>query len=166
MAPAMTSDQSAWAAGFYEGEGCCHVKKQGGVLLEMSQVNLEPLQRFADIVGVGRITFYAKTRDAQQRPFYKWTAASYADAHKVYAMIGPWLSVERRLKFEMALSRCTRGEHRVVCRNGHPSVPGVRCVECHSAWRIANHERELAKQRRYYQRHKVLSLAPPEENAG
>jgi len=46
----------AWAAGFYDGEGnCCYNQATGAICLSVAQSDLEPLERFQNALGVGKI---------------------------------------------------------------------------------------------------------------
>ena len=49
-------EEIAWAAGFFDGEGCfSYIQKARYVCLRIGQSELEPLERFREAVGLGKI---------------------------------------------------------------------------------------------------------------
>lgn len=98
-----TEAEIAWAAGFFEGEGYFtasrHMLKDGVRLYPSAGINntdLESLERFHRIVGVGRI----KSRDVTYSPFdakpqWKWSTSTRRDAEYVRDLLLPWLGSRR-----------------------------------------------------------------------
>jgi hypothetical protein len=103
------SYQLAWAAGYFEGEGCVTSNGVKTLNLEVSQTGddgiPEDLQRFADTVGLGTIRGPYSYR-AQMRPSYRW-GASGRKAHAVMELLGPYLTHggPKRRKYEQLRER-------------------------------------------------------------
>lgn len=146
----MTEDV-AYAAGLFEGEGSVYVPKQRGtVRLTMCSTDLEPLERLVNVWG-GKICgpYAYKGR----KPIYHWTQCGWERVESIYREIRTLLSPRRRRQFEAALTNPRRQElHynrlKTHCRNGHAyderntrmSITGERvCRTC---------RREQASERR------------------
>ena len=61
----------------------------------------EVLVRFRDAVGVGRV--HGPKVDEGRQPLYWWIASSRGDVTRAGALIGPWLSHEKRNQFRVAV---------------------------------------------------------------
>jgi len=65
----------AWAAGFFDGEGCIgiykrhHAPESYAISLSVAQVDPRPLRRFAEIVGGPVAPSRAR---GNQRPYWRW----------------------------------------------------------------------------------------------
>jgi len=99
----------AWAAGFFDGDGWAALvrprrRKRGQPYARINQGSLsgvpEVLLRFRDAVGVGRVAG-PKIEEGRQ-PLYHWVASSRGDVERTGALIGPWLSQQKRRQFENA----------------------------------------------------------------
>ena len=89
----------AWAAGFFEGEGCISwYSKVPNLQLCIVNTDLECLEKFRSIVGGGNI----RERTHAVREGYK---AQYQlviagdDAHVIYRRLRPWLSSRRQARY-------------------------------------------------------------------
>ncbi len=106
----MKEIELAWAAGFFDGEGCVstvHRGNKGGKQTLVSgncavvQTNPEELNRFRRAVGCGRVTGPYKTK-WQDR--YQWTAHSQQDIAKVFDLLGNYLCSRKRAQFKSTLA--------------------------------------------------------------
>lgn len=82
----------AWAAGFFDGEGCFHVRKQGGNQygsVKISQADPEVLERFRSAVGIGHIygPYTSKTK-----PMWYYSCTRREDVHRICELLKPYLS--------------------------------------------------------------------------
>lgn len=99
-----TDAEIAWAAGFFEGEGYFtssrHQLKDGlrhYPHVGINNTNLEMLQRFHRIVGVGAITVRSVAYSPfNAKPQWKWMAGKRKEAEHVRDLLLPWLSQARR----------------------------------------------------------------------
>jgi hypothetical protein len=127
----------AWAAGFFDGEGCTMVKRKRGnaaVNLIVAQKTPEMLERFQAAVGGGYI--YHNPR-AQGAP-YNWQATSQPVARQVLDLLWPYLGSIKQAQAERCFAqstwhdghrsqlRCQDPAHEVVER----ASGGRRCRTC------------------------------------
>jgi hypothetical protein len=100
----LESHDSAWAAGFFDGEGWAN-RSGRGVQSRINQAGLdgvpEVLLKFHRIVGVGRIKGPVIVEGRQ--PLYYWEATSRPDLTQVVGRIGPWLCPVKRAEFARTL---------------------------------------------------------------
>lgn len=106
IAQATSSEDRAWAAGFFDGEGCFSSKKtRRGRIIQVSitQVDREVLDRFRAIVAVGSVVG-PKTRPdgLSQRPFFIYRTTGSRAEH-VFLMIEPYLGMVKRAQYLRAL---------------------------------------------------------------
>jgi hypothetical protein len=105
----------AWAAGFFDGEGTTYRRLNGYkrttnkskqpqtvdyLQVAVSQVNKEPLVRFAQVVG-GKVNGPYGPYRPSKRPYYQWFASS-ARASKVLTMLWPYLTKIKRTQARKA----------------------------------------------------------------
>lgn len=115
----MRDTELAWAAGFFDGEGSCLVRKcgQGGnsrpgyfmpyVVFSLPQTDLRPLQRFQAAVGCGTIAdANSRSRVAKGwKPCWRWQAAAARDVAHVIEALWPYLSEPKREQIVAARER-------------------------------------------------------------
>ncbi len=93
----------AWAAGFFDGEGC--FARSGTPVATASQSQLESLDVFANIVGVGTLNgpYEKATRDMQRRK-PQWVFQAYGrNARTIFMLLAPWLGSYRTAQAIRAL---------------------------------------------------------------
>lgn len=96
MAVLVASDTDyAWAAGFFDGEGTTSVlkaqrDKYAYIRMGISQKLTEPLERFLQIVGKGKI-YKSNTRD-----IYSWNCYKQEDVEIVLNLLWPYLTSVKR----------------------------------------------------------------------
>ena len=126
----------AWAAGFYDGEGCCFTRKcgQGGradpsyaimyLGLSVVQTDRRPLERFHSAVeGVGTIVGEGPKTNAVRfakgwKPLYRWQCQSKSDVARVIELLWSYLSEPKREQIETA--RLAVAEHAAERIIQHP----------------------------------------------
>lgn len=134
----------AWAAGFFEGEGCFYAhyykpRDDGSRVMRVAaslvQKDVRLLRRFLDVVGFGKI-------GAERRGgMHAWKTSRVGEARKLFAILAFQLGDRRTARFteldaaERAQVFRPKKKPRIRCRIGHrlESV-GVRrdgtCAEC------------------------------------
>lgn len=111
-----TAEDYAWAAGFFDGEGYVHAKRgkrksdpqrftYTQIILDIAQKERELLDRFASIVGVGKV--YGPYRNGASghnasHSAYRFMVCKYTHVRRVYSYIAPWLGAKRRRQFQEA----------------------------------------------------------------
>jgi hypothetical protein len=104
-----TDIDTAWAAGLYEGEGTCfgHVSGNGyaSVRMRIGMTNQEPVRRFAEIVGVGKVhgPYKSSSRKPNWSPMFYWQADGYSTCAEVMELLHQHLSERRREQYQAAL---------------------------------------------------------------
>lgn len=83
------SEDLAWAAGFFDGEGCISTNGKGIVRIQVTQNRIEPLLRFREIVQVGSI------QKPRGNGVMDWTVAG-KKAKLVLHELWPYLSLPKR----------------------------------------------------------------------
>jgi ssDNA-binding Zn-finger/Zn-ribbon topoisomerase 1 len=165
----MTYDREAlaWAAGFFDGEGCAsfsnvrrfHLNFNVRQATDDAAVVPEVLIRFRDAVGLGRI-HGPERRPRRERPQYVWQAGSFEDCQAVLALLWPWLGTIKRAQAARALKAVPRFVNRYgdgYCRNGHFLKDGRSrngtCPECHrESYRRLQAKRKADKSLPWWQR--------------
>lgn len=147
-----TAIDLAWAAGFYDGEGCTmsfRIKHHRYTRTIISQKDTEVLIKFKNIVGCGKI--YTRT----DRQLSYWQTCNEKDARKVIEMIYPYLGSIKQCQANKAINNstwhdrthnqllCNNNEHRIVQRKGRRA-----CLDCTNE--RARNKRKV-KKLEYYQ---------------
>jgi hypothetical protein len=135
MIIAPNREELAWAAGFFDGEGCfCYSEAARYVSVSIGQTSIEPLEQFRAAVGVGKINgpyMHKHPKRLGKKP--QWVYQAYG-LEKVQAIAGMlWFKLGRakRDDAKRVLARA------VVCSRGHPKKPGHKgCGVCQADyWR-------------------------------
>jgi hypothetical protein len=92
MSPSVT--ELAWAAGFFDGEGSTCLCNNS-LRLQVSQNELEPLERFRVAVGVGKINRRWRTNGFKDRWNYMYWVGG-ANAKTALDLLWPYLSSIKR----------------------------------------------------------------------
>jgi len=136
-------EELAWAAGFFDGEGCfSYVKTTRYGVATINQIWLEPLQRFQRAVGgLGKIygPYEQKAhRDKWRRkPQWSYRAHRRDDVQAVAAMLWFKLGTVKRSQAAEVLRMTTR-----MCRRGHKLTGGRSCPQCIAdAWASKREQR-------------------------
>ena len=95
----MTSEEIAWAAGLFEGEGCATVSN-GRPRLVLRMTDEESVRRFGDTVGIGRV--YGPYTYPGKSPIWVWLCDRPADSIALADDLWGWLSVARRASIARA----------------------------------------------------------------
>ena len=101
-----TDTELAWAAGFFDGEGCTTAVSRapsGGFRFQsqVCQVELAVLERFKTAVGVGRI--YGPYSRPNRQDHYRFQTASFEDTQAMIALLWKWLSEPKRQQAKRVL---------------------------------------------------------------
>lgn len=106
----MSALELAWAAGFFDGEGCIFVRHttrhKGGTTGKMyplltvetaiAQVRPEPLHRFHAAINVGRVSGPYTPKRTTHSPYYRWLTAGRPSVRTVLVTLWPYLSAPKR----------------------------------------------------------------------
>lgn len=101
----------AWAAGFFDGEGCVTYVNHNGkqttraLRINITQIHDEVLKRFQQAVGgLGSILgpYSSKNR---KTPLFTFQIAKQAEVKQVFVLLKPYLSSVKRTQFEETIAR-------------------------------------------------------------
>lgn len=90
------STEAAWAAGFFDGEGCfSHSYAKGRNYLRLSatiaQIDPEVLFRFKNAIGCGNVTGPYAPKTPRSRPYWQYHVSSYKGVVQIVRTIWPYL---------------------------------------------------------------------------
>lgn len=96
-----------WAAGFWDGEGCMTLnsrpkgqRQHACTVINVTQVEREPLERFVRAVGVGKIYGpYKHRKNENQMPCYQYTVTKMADVAVLENILAPRVCSPKRDQF-------------------------------------------------------------------
>lgn len=101
--------ERAWAAGFFDGEGCISVQhdrrpgRRPRLYLSIEQVDPRPLERFNVAVGFDRPITRRPGRRAPDRQVIHRITMGHASALRTIGILWPWLSEPKREQFQRAV---------------------------------------------------------------
>lgn len=144
----------AWAAGFWDGEGCVSLTYRNGqprIVVQVAQVDREVLDKFCSIMEFGNVLGpYFQTNENAQ-PYYVWRVEGNTHLQRLKMRIGPWLGTVKLDQINKALKARKEWEDTAQCSKGHrlsKSPKGHwRCAECQSVQGKINATARWAKQK-------------------
>lgn len=122
--------ERAWAAGFFDGEGCFASQPSGYPMAVINQTDREVLDRFQIAVG-GAGKVYGPYDRGKWSAMWCYQAVGRDAVAQVFTLLQPYLSSIKREQGQRVLATPSR------CRNGHEYLPGFWCPVC-----ILNKERQ------------------------
>ena len=103
----------AWAAGIFDGEGCCFVGSNGHPpYLNVAQAGTdfppELLTRFKTVVGYGKIYGPYKRAKAHHKKRWNWIAKNLAETNKTIELLRPFLGRVKLAQIANSFARYRR----------------------------------------------------------
>ncbi|GAA4946265.1 hypothetical protein HD597_006787 [Nonomuraea thailandensis] len=139
MAIGVDRESLAWAAGFFDGEGHVHYgvtrRTEGGtpyrrIGISIAQSDRERLDRFAAVIGVGKVNGPYNSRNERAKPFHQWAVNTFEYVQHTGVVMWTWLGPAKRQQFDRALtSWLSYVPEAVPCQHGDDRA---RCRECRS----------------------------------
>ena len=145
-------EELAWAAGFFDGEGCCGIRsKSGNLYVHISQNDRKVLDRFKQAVGdVGHVNEFVDNYLNRNGTRFQYQIGSFEGVQAVVVMIWIWLSPIKREQIVKAFNKYYEFRrdklgllYGDICKNGHDiKIVGLYtvkngnkvqkiCKECH-----------------------------------
>jgi hypothetical protein len=135
----VTSEEVAWAAGLFEGEGCISVyQREYGAKIQpqirLGMTDADVVARFARIVGCGSVTVShgPKHQANGWKPLHQWVVYEAEKVRTVLNLLMPYLGERRSAKAREVLDRCvsvqSHNAKKTHCPRGH-ELAGVNLVE-------------------------------------
>ena len=111
-----SAEEAAWAAGFFDGEGCIFVqrdRRSPAVSMSIAQASAsgvpEVLDRFSRAVGAGTVAGPRMVPSPWSKlPQYCWRLQRFAEIERVVAMLYPYADVVKREQMARCLERVRR----------------------------------------------------------
>lgn len=162
----LNKEEIAWAAGFFEGEGCFFYSvKSQSYRVQIPQMQREPLVRFDKIVGgIGRLK-----GPKPSNGIYYYDITSFQGAQFVVCLFWKWLSPWRKNQALTMLKGASRKllepGLRTHCKNGHlyskentyiGTNSSRQCLTCH---RERQRKYRLEARIKIFEEAKRISLA-------
>lgn len=134
----MTNEDYAWAAGFFEGEGCLHLNiahRSYGMYtyltLDVSNTDLEVLDRFRNIVDCGTVrSEKSGIKHFGKKQMYRFSVSSRKDVAKILGFIEPWLSTRRKERLMQIRNQTSKVYRKRIpaekCKYGHALIGNNR----------------------------------------
>lgn len=142
----MSDYEHAWAAGFFDGEGCTTFSCRY-MYMQVKQVDEYGLRRFhAAVNGIGKIHLERVKRGS---PIFVWRAGG-RHAMAVMELIGPHLSAAKREQYDLRFGQWDEIRRaKDYCRAGHARTPDNLRSDgvCRTCARITERERYWTKKR-------------------
>lgn len=133
-------EELAWAAGFFDGEGCFRKHSGKYAQVTVNQIHPDPLERLRlALCGLGKVQGpYQPTgtrlHGEPRSLIWYYRCTKWADVQAIYAMLYPFLGKVKREQGHSVLSVCNRGAGG-VCKRGHLRVAKNltkwnQCIPC------------------------------------
>jgi len=99
-------EELAWAAGFFDGEGCTTLHKWGGMRprVTIGQVDREVLDRFKLAVGRGNVRGPYKKKTPRHQKSYIYDAYGFEKSQAIMCMLWNWLGSIKKEQFKKAMT--------------------------------------------------------------
>ena len=148
------SEELAWSAGFWDGEGSCgYYGKNDGQLRKASssylrasvnQTDREPLDRFLQAVGIGKVYGpYTPTKNLlSSTPYWSYQIVGKA-VDQLFDRLWPWLCEPKRKQYLAA--RAKFDERPPLSKGGHVCEPDCTCGR--QKWKTEDVDPRIAKRR-------------------
>ena len=136
--------EQAWAAGFFDGEGCFSVSKRGYAVCMITQNDTEALLRFKDVVGVGRVSEGRVTKHGNEE--FQYRVFGYNNVQHIVCTLWKNLSGPKRAQatyvLKVAGAACIERQQRKLVRQPRHGTISMytkrdnpcRCDRCRAAW--------------------------------
>lgn len=114
------SEDVAWLAGFYCGEGCCYLRKRKSrnglrqyvnLTFKIGQSDREPLDRVMAILGFGHVNgpFDKSKTSHAKKPHYVYSADGTVQIKEALRMMWPHLTTEKKNQAQKAIDGADEG---------------------------------------------------------
>lgn len=88
--------ERAWAAGFYDGEGCTTLAIGPYPRASIHQIDRRPLDRFCNAVGVGKVVGPRQPSNPRARPQWTWVSGDWRLVVVMLSVVWDYLSGPKR----------------------------------------------------------------------
>lgn len=106
----LLNEELAWAAGFFDGEGCIYVARMNkqsnaprNIHFDIAQIHPFVLHRFKKAVGVGKIYGPYLSKAKNRKPYWRYTLSGFEQCQFAIAALWNFLSPIKRKQATKAL---------------------------------------------------------------
>jgi hypothetical protein len=93
----LNKTELAWAAGFYDGEGCTVNRGNFQPSMTITQADPYVLERFAKAVGVGKVYGpYSRANNPKHSPNWSYQSGTFEKTQHCLAQLWTWLSPQKK----------------------------------------------------------------------
>lgn len=144
----------SWVAGFWDGEGNISTIIRGSFgrprsVMQVSQVNREPLDRVQRILDCGSVLGPYKQINKNAQDYYVWRCEAGPILYELKNKIYEYLCSDKRKQLDYAIFCKEDWERNGKCALGHrltkDKIDRWRCVECQSVQGKKNADARWAK---------------------
>ena len=141
----MTKDTDyAWAAGFWDGEGCVSLTFRQfsdstpaipRIVVQVAQVDRRVLDKFKNIVDYGNVLGPYAPRTKNSQPYYVWRVEGVPHLKTIRDHLAPFLSVVKLEQIDSALEARLNWEQNAHCHTHGDKITQTtagtwRCATC------------------------------------
>lgn len=143
------SEEIAWAAGLFEGEGCIHMRRDGDVQVSIKMTDRDVIERFANLFPVPKI--YVRPAGARTKETYEWRTTRARLVEEMIRALRPYLLQRRGATADVALARLAKiglpTGVKPTCPAGHAYSGRDKAGQriCHECKRVSAKRRRDAK---------------------
>lgn len=125
----VTSEDIAWAAGLFEGEGSASSHLIGNYrspCISLAMTDEDVVRKFYEIIKVGTIT----NQKGTNKQLWKWSVSKKSDCFRIEILL-PYLSERRKLAIKNTLNDCiylTKEERRKRLVDAQAKLNTIFCV--------------------------------------
>lgn len=129
----------AWAAGFFDGEGNIFTGFRGSFkrprsVMQVAQVNREPLDRLQKILGGGSVLGPYVHKNPNSQDYYVWRCEAGPILLELKDKLYKYLTTPKREQIDRAIQEKEKWEMEGVCSLGHrltkDKTGRYRCPNC------------------------------------
>lgn len=135
------SEDIAWAAGLFEGEGSIVLRPAGGKRhgiqrrLRLLMTDADVVYRLCEVLEAGKVYGPLKPESPRHKPGFVWVCSRWLDIERILRAFLPYLKARRRGMAERMLLCAPKSRKKTHCVRGHPLTgPGSDVYE-YDGWR-------------------------------
>lgn len=103
-------EELAWAAGFFDGEGCIYIAKMNkqsnaprNIHFDIAQIHPYVLHRFKNAIKLGKVYGPYKSKLKNRKPYWRYTLSGFEQCQAAVAKLWDFLSPIKQKQAETAL---------------------------------------------------------------
>ncbi len=126
----MRNSDAAWAAGFFDGEGCISWQKSWkspSPILQLTQTDRRPLERFIQSVGCGKLYGPRKGHRDDCKKRFDIQISKNKDVGRAITVMWPYMSPPKREQFNRVVDYCINNQGQGSVSMQRREANKIRC---------------------------------------